>query len=569
MYRDVALWRQVRHRMLDSGTSKRRISKKTGISRPTIRKMAAFERPPGYGPRITGHPKLGRHIATIDRLLEKPVSASDPHCLSISDITARIRRDGYTGSYDAVRRYVRRRGRNDVAMWERAYQIVLKLPAPRGIDFLRGLCGGNAPLLASRRLRRFVREAACPGMPEVRKNRAQVRQADLEWLRQLQQREISDDDIRQEFGHFPDLSALLKHLRDGRLIDRKRATVVLASCRRIPILTTSSFLGVTRNFVRRYRDSFRNGGAAAIFAPQRKSNRKFDNEELRSALFGLLHEPPLNYGHNRTSWTMPLLSSVLKEKAKPIGPALIGKMLKAAGYKWRKAKIVLTSSDPSYSEKVARIHSILASLGYDEAFFSIDEFGPFAVKTKSGRRLTPPGFQPTVHQWQKSRGFLIVTGALELSRTQVTHFYSTKKNTDEMIRMMDSLVKQYPLLRTIYLSWDAASWHISKRLNAHIEAHNVAAPLTGGPQVDTVPLPAGAQFLNVIESVFSGMARAIIHNSDYPSVDDAKVAIDRYFRERNAHFRKHPRRAGKKIWGKERQPAVFSEANNCKDPKYR
>jgi hypothetical protein len=28
---------------------------------------------------------------------------------------------------------------------------------------------------------------------------------------------------------------------------------------------------------------------------------------------------------------------------------------------------------------------------------------------------------------------------------------------------------------------------------------------------------SGAQFLNVIESVFSGMARAIIHNSDYDS----------------------------------------------------
>jgi transposase len=463
---------------------------------------------------------------------------------------------------------VRHRARNDAATWERAYQIVLKLPAPRGIDFLRMLCGGNAPVFASRRLQPFVREV-CPHTPEVRKNRAKVRQADLEWLRQLQQREISDHAIRQEFEGVPDLSALLKHLRDGRLIDRRRATVVLASCRRIPTLTTSRFLGVSKHFVRRYRDRFRNDGAKAIFAPQRKSNRKIDNEQLRSALFGLLHEPPSNYGHNRASWTMPLLSRVLKEKGKAIGPALIRKMLKASGYKWRKAKIVLTSTDPSYSEKVARIHSILGNLGNDEAFFSIDEFGPFAVKTKSGRRLTPPGFQPTVPQWQKSRGCLIVTGALELSRNQVTHFYSSKKNTAEMIRMMNRLVKQYAQLRTIYLSWDAASWHISKRLYAHIEDHNVAAPLTGCPQVDTAPLPAGAQFLNVIESVFSGMARAIIHNSDYPSVDDAKAAIDRYFRERNAHFREHPQGAGKKIWGRERQPAVFSEANNCKDPKYR
>jgi hypothetical protein len=193
-------------------------------------------------------------------LLEKPVSASDPFHPTISDITAHIRRDGFTGSYDAVRRYVRRRGRNDVATWERTYRIVLKLPAPRGINSLRALCGGNAPVLASRRLRRFVREAACPGTPEARKNRAQLRQADLEWLRQLQQSEINDDAIRQEFGRLPDLSALLKHLRDGRLIDRRRATVVLASCRRIPILTTSRFLGVSKHFVRRHRDSYRDGG---------------------------------------------------------------------------------------------------------------------------------------------------------------------------------------------------------------------------------------------------------------------------------------------------------------------
>jgi hypothetical protein len=65
------------------------------------------------------------------------------------------------------------------------------------------------------------------------------------------------------------------------------------------------------------------------------------------------------------------------------------------------------------------------------------------------------------------------------------------------------------------------------------------------------------------------MARAVIHNSDYSSVDECKRAIDRHFRERNAAFAKNPKRAGKVIWGKERTPPVFSEVNNCKDPRYR
>jgi hypothetical protein len=52
-------------------------------------------------------------------------------------------------------------------------------------------------------------------------------------------------------------------------------------------------------------------------------------------------------------------------------------------------------------------------------------------------------------------------------------------------------------------------------------------------------------------------------------MDIAKAAIDRYFEDRNAHFQKHPKRAGKKIWGGEREPSEFSESNNCKDPLYR
>src|SRR5262249_46403055 len=126
---------------------------------------------------------------------------------------------------------------------------------------------------------------------------------------------------------------------------------------------------------------------------------------------------------------------------------------------------------------------------------------------------------------------------------------------------------EYTDCEKLYLSWDAASWHDSQALLDRVAAVNAGTYRTGRrtPLVELVPLPSRAQFLNVIESVFSGMAKAIIHSSDYQSVDEAKQAIDRYFRERNEHFRRHPKRAGKKIWGKEPTPSEFSEANNCKD----
>ena len=262
------------------------------------------------------------------------------------------------------------------------------------------------------------------------------------------------------------------------------------------------------------------------------------------------------------------LKATLARAGKKIATINIRSIIKNAGYKFRKAKKVLTSTDPEYRKKLGQITFILSHLKADEKFFSIDEFGPFSVKMQGGRALTMRGQIRSIPQYQKSKGTLIVTAALELSANQITHFYSAKKNTEEMIRMLDTLLNKYRGQRKIYFSWDAASWHASKKFFNRVGEAN--APdyrvLHGTPQIELAPLPSSAQFLNVIESVFSGMARAIIHNSDYQSVERCKQAIDRYFAERNAHFQKYPHKAGKKIWGKERVIAEFNPSNNCKDP---
>jgi transposase len=570
MYCDVAQWRHIRRLVLEKGKPKKQVSRETGIGRRTINKMLKYENPPGYGPRPSHLSKLLPFIPMIDQLLSEGASLPPRASLTIRDIVDRLRREeGFSGSYDLARRYIRRLGRDDASACERAYDLIIRLPKANALDFIRLLSWGRPPIPTSAQLRPFVRQVAYPRKPSTRPNLKRQRRTDIEWMRQVLQRKINGEALERELGDIPGFSVLLKHLYDGRLPDRNRAMVVLASQRKISSQTICGFLGVGKAFVRKYRNKFNRSGAATLFARKTKSNQKINNDDLRRSVFSLLHEPPANHGINRTSWTMPLLCRVLKESGTQVGVATVRKLIKDAGYRWRKAKVVLTSNDPHYTEKLALIRSILSNLQPDEVFFSIDEYGPFSIKMKAGRTLAPPGVQPVVPQWQKSRGCLIMTAALELSGNQITHFYSAKKNTGEMIRMMEVLIDKYRKHRKLYLSWDAASWHMSKQLYARIDAHNAAIANTGGPVIETAPLPASAQFLNVIESVFSGMARAIIHNSDYKSVDEAKAAIDRHFSERNSHFVGHPRRAGKKIWGKERVPAAFSEANNCKDPKYR
>lgn len=351
---------------------------------------------------------------------------------------------------------------------------------------------------------------------------------------------------------------------------RTRALAMLARKKGIRRSTIWHFLRVGSHYVDRVARHYQEEGINWFGKHRRKGLRKHELERYQNEVFAILHSPPSAHGINRTTWRRQDIRKVMAQQNFAMGKNGIDKIIRNAGYKFCKAKVFLTSNDPDYEQKVQEITNILAHLKANEKFFSIDEFGPFAVKMQGGRSFMKPGEERVVPQFQKSKGVLIVTAALELSENQVTHFYSTHKNTEEMLKLLEILLLKYAGQSRIYISWDAASWHASKKLYTRVDEINSPEYRAGHkcPLVNLAPLPSRAQFLNVIESVFSGMAKAVIHNSDYQSVNKAIAAIDRHFAERNQEFRDNPRRAGGKIWGKEIVAAKFSEANNCKDTRY-
>jgi transposase len=351
---------------------------------------------------------------------------------------------------------------------------------------------------------------------------------------------------------------------------RKRALVITYSLIGAPPSLIAQFLGLSEHAIREFVSRFKSRDAPELFRRPPKSTRTADREDLKARLFAIMHAPPIDYDVNRTTWTIRLLREQLAKEGFKVGETITSEIIRAAGYNFRKTREVLTSNDPDYRVKLKRITRILRRLGPNDRFFSVDEYGPFSVRQHGGRRRVRRGEYPTIPQYQSSKGRIIITAALELSRNQITHFYSGKKDTQEMIALLQRLLKEYTGYRRIYFSWDAASWHSSKRFLSEVRRINSPQyrKLNNTPVVKLAPLPARAQFLNVIESVFSGMSRSIIQNSDYESVAAAKAAIDRYFRERNEHFLRNPKRAGNKIWGKELVKSKFSESNNCRDPRF-
>lgn len=500
------------------GQSIRSIRKLTGHSRNTIRKVLDIQTPPPF--KVSPRPSI------LDGYKGFIKEKFDVGILTALQIYEEIRENGYEGSCSTVRRHLSK--------------------------------------LVKEKERTFKKSN------RTKKNR---KEKHVTWLLSLVQGKISLNEIEERFAEHLDkenAKKLYTYILEGSLRYRNRSITIFAHLNKIPKRTIGDLLGTHRKTVRCYIEQFESGGAEGLFDFSRKETKKFEEPKYKENVFKIIHSPPSCYGFNRTTWRMEDLYQTMAKEGHPLSKTGIRKIIKNEGYRFIKAKKVLTSNDPQYREKLKEITTILSNLKPTEKFFSIDEFGPLAIKIHGGRSWTPPGDHKMIPQWQKSKGSLIVTAALELSTNQVIHFYSAKKNTTEMIKLLEILLANYKEERRIFFSWDAASWHASKKLYEKVGEVNEGSyrKIYKTPIVKLAPLPSCAQFLNVIESIFSGMAKAIIHNSNYDSVEECMVAIDRYFGERNQYFKENPKRAGNKIWGKEITKAQFNESNNCKDPRY-
>jgi hypothetical protein len=565
-----------RHRNLRAARHRSGPTINIAITDAAIQKILGFFSSPATISRPTEQtevhhlrPTLRPWIGIIDQILKEDAHVPKQYRTTAMRILKALReKHGFTGGYTVVQEYVRRaradagqvpsrRSQNLPRKTSRAPDDVQQSPMAQEAEAPPSV--HPAPPLTPLRL------SLHPKKPSS--SEAQV----FDWMQRIVQGKTPLEYLAQELSELADneLKALFAAATKGPKPTRNRALAVLAKVRGVNSPQICSFLKISERSLFYYWSDFNRGGSEKLFFRKPRSDKKSCIPAIQNAVFSLLHSPPAEHGFNRTTWRLADMKAALdKQVHHPISCGVIREIIVNAGWKWRLARRVLTSNDPEYRQKLDRIKKTLAELGKDEAFFSVDEYGPFAIKKKGGRKRVAPGDHYVIPQWQRSKGFLILTAALELSTNQLTHFYSRKKNTDEMIKLADALRTKYQRYRTLYLSWDAASWHVSKDLEAHLEKLNSRAEKERAPVIKTMPLPAGAQFLNVIESVFSGMARAIIHNSDYPSATAATEAIDRYIEERNAYFRKHPQRAGKKIWGHERVPSIFAEQHNCKDPMY-
>jgi transposase len=403
MYRDVAQWTMVRRKVLENGVSRRQLVRETGLSRKTIRKMLLHQLPPPHKPRTPRHPALQHYTATLDAFASWNMTTNVRRGLSISQIYTYLKeQENYPGSYGAIRGYLNSkfcmRQTPSQITWEHLYEKIVSISKTDAINLLRSLSFSGIPLISSTRLERLQWELVRLREHEVLPSRQARKQEDVEWINGVQRGDIPAAELKAQCRDPDEFKELIARSRVGSKPVRNRATAILAHLHGISDHSIAMALRMSRRTIRRCRRVYEAGGATELFTSGARPGLKVNDEGLKTSIFALLHEPPANHGINRTTWIMADIRAVLAKQGHPACAAVVRAIIKAAGYRWRKARLVLTSNDSEYAEKLARIRLILSGLRPDEAFFSIDEFGPFAVKAKPGRVLAAPGEEPQVPQ---------------------------------------------------------------------------------------------------------------------------------------------------------------------------
>ena len=149
----------------------------------------------------------------------------------------------------------------------------------------------------------------------------------------------------------------------------KRSEIILLLAKGKSFSEVAKIMRVSRTMVHKWANRFLTERTEGLRRKKLNILKKYENETIKEEVFALLHSPPLDCGINRNSWKLDDLKKCLSEKGIFISKGYINKIIKNAWYSWRKAKVILTSTDPDYRNKLNKIQSILSNLKNDDFSF--------------------------------------------------------------------------------------------------------------------------------------------------------------------------------------------------------
>ena len=342
----------------------------------------------------------------------------------------------------------------------------------------------------------------------------------------------------------------LSKSRKAPLREVQRAKILLHYADEVPIAQIQRLVNVSRPTIYKCIDKALAAGIDAGLKDlyHRPFKPKID-EAAKAWVINLACTKPKDHGLAAEIWTLNELAKYTREHAPAAGHPCLSKAAKATI--WRilsaneirphKIKYYLERRDPDFEQKMHEVLMVYQDInlqndnlsdgaGYPDVItVSVDEKpGVQAIGTVAPDLPPKPGCHKNVGRdyEYKRLGTVSILAALDLHTGEIIAQVHDRHRSREFIELLKELDSHYPKEHTIRIVLDNHSSHISKETMEYLKSRP--------GRFVYVHTPKHGSWLNLIEAVFSKMARTFLRHIRVSSKEELKERILKGIREINS-----------------------------------
>ena len=329
--------------------------------------------------------------------------------------------------------------------------------------------------------------------------------------------------------------------RTDKALRVERAAILLAYADGHTVCAIVRQLNTSKNKVNRcLNKALELGPEAALEDLPRPGRPTTISLEAKVWIMALACQKPKDLGYPEELWTTRKLTEHVRahctEAGHPdvagIAPGTMHRLLSSAEIKAHKISYYLERRDPDFEEKMARVLcvykkvEILRKRGEGDeltAVLSYDEKpGIQAIESTAEDRPPVPGQHKT---WSrdfeyKRHGTLSLMAGMDLLSGHVHHLVTPRHRSREFIEFLKIVDEYYPPKMRLRLILDNHSAHISNETRGYLA--------TRPNRFEFIFTPKHGSWLNLIETLFSKMARTLLRGIRVSSKAELRERIEKY-----------------------------------------
>lgn len=270
----------------------------------------------------------------------------------------------------------------------------------------------------------------------------------------------------------PEKKLLDEYLRKSPLESvRLRAQAILMRVEKISIESISKILSVSVRTVTRWLQSFLSKRLASLFSKNvgNENSAKLTREQKKQVKW-LLSQPPDEYGVPPRFWDVPKLKEYVSAVFDVVYESDVSYhlLLKFSGLSLKYPDVVSPRrNEEAIKKRIKEIRKEIKPLLNDDSWVVLASDETRLQKEAEIRRAWLVKGKRTVVKTERSKEHQNYLGFLDQNTHICQVFPIMRGNTQETIRVLKKLVKQYPDKR-ICIVWDNARWHKSKQLREQL-----------------------------------------------------------------------------------------------------